>query len=151
MKLRLILLTLMIAAASVNSEAKDCALAPISGPHATLVVYRLRMLLDSGRHSSIYLDEQKVCSLTNGRYLVIDVPEGEHRLRSSDDKHGGAVQTFLPGQVFFYRIHYEQTSFTQMRNFWVLDPVLEAEARKELGILRAQDGETKSLPDPPKQ
>ena len=145
------LLTFLLAGASLNSHAKDCVIAAISEPHATLVVYRLRIYLGSGRHSSIYLDEQKVCSLTNGRYLVIHVPEGEHRLRSSDDKHGGVVQTFLPGQVFFYRIHYEQTSFTQMRNFWVLDSVSEAEARKDLRTLRAQDGESKPLPDLLKQ
>ena len=126
--------------------AEECKVAPVSGPHATLIVYRYRLFVGSGRRASIYLDEHQVCSLNNGRYLIIEIPEGKHSLRSSDDKHGGTEQIFLPGQVFYYRVHFEATNPFQVKNFWILDPVPENRAPDELRVLHAQDGETKSLP-----
>ncbi len=126
--------------------ADECKLDPISGPHATLVVYRYRLFVGSGRRASVYLDDRQVCSLDNGRYLIIEVPEGKHKLRSSDDKHGGVEQSFLPGEVFYYRVHVEATSSFQLKNFWVLDSVPDNRAQDELRVLHAQEGEAKSLP-----
>jgi hypothetical protein len=135
---------LIFGAATLAADV--CKLDPISGPHATLVVYRYRLFAGSGRHASIYLDDRQVCSLGNGRYLILEVPEGKHELRSSDDKHGGVEQNFLPGQIFYYRVHAEATSAFQVKDFWVLDSVPDSRARDELRVLHPQEGETKSLP-----
>ncbi|MGB6385600.1 MAG: hypothetical protein WBD25_03190 [Terriglobales bacterium] len=97
---RILVIMLLIFTASILA-ADECKLDSISGPHATLVVYRYRLFVGSGRHASIYLDDRQICSLSNGRYLIIDVPEGKHTLRSSDDKHGGVEQSFSPDQVSY--------------------------------------------------
>ena len=144
--LRRILIVMLLLSSAATMAAEECKLDPISGPHATLVVYRYRLFLGSGRRASIYLDDRQVCSLSNGRYLIIEIPDGSHKLRSSDDKHGGVEQKFLPGQVFYYRVHIEATSSLQVKNFWVLDSVPESRASDELRTLHAQEGETKSLP-----
>jgi len=144
--LKRILAIMLLIFGAAALAADECNLDPISGPHATLVVYRYRLFVGSGRRASIYLDDRQVCSLSNGRYLIIEVPEGKHNLRSSDDKHGGIEQNFLPGQVFYYRVHVEATSAFQLKNFWVLDFVLDNRARDELRVLHPQEGETKSLP-----
>jgi hypothetical protein len=147
---RILVFVLLIFTAAIL-VADECKLEAISGPHATLVVYRYHLFIGGGRHASIYFDDRQVCSLSNGRYLIIEVPEGKHKLRSSDDKHGGIEQNFLPGQVFFYRVHIEATNSLQMKNFWVLDSVPDNRAGDELRVLRAQDGETKSLPSAAEQ
>jgi hypothetical protein len=80
--------------------------------------------------------------------LIIEVPPGKHTLRSSDDQHGGAEEEFREGQVSFYRVHVEATNAFQVKNFWVLDPVSESKARKEIEKLHPQPRETKSIPPP---
>ena len=125
-----------------------CTVAAIDGSHATAVIYRYRAFAGSGRHSSIYVDEQKVCSLTNGRYLVVHLPQGPHKLRSSDPKHGGAEHDFRAGRIYYYRVHAEVTGFWQSRNFWILEPVPASQAQVELRSTSAQDGEKKPLPSP---
>ena len=144
--LKRILAVMLLIFGAAALAAGECKLDPLPGPHATLVVYRYRLFAGSGRRASIYLDDRLVCSLNNGRYLIVEVPEGKHRFRSSDDKHGGIEQNFWPGQVFYYRVHVEATSSFQLKNFWVLDSVPDNRARDELRVLHAQDGETKSLP-----
>jgi hypothetical protein len=144
--LKRILVVMLLIFRAATLAADECKLDQISGPHATLVVYRYRLFVGSGRRASIYLDDRQICSLSNGRYLIIEVPEGKHKLRSSDDKHGGIEQNFLPGQIFYYRVHVEATSPLQLTNFWVLDSVPDDRARDELRVLHAQEGETKSLP-----
>ncbi|MGH9511938.1 MAG: hypothetical protein ACRD2U_07350 [Terriglobales bacterium] len=144
MKLRLILTLLLFGNLALAADL--CKFTPVAGPHATLVVYRYRIFVGSGRRASIYLDDQKVCSLRNGRYLIIEVTPGKHALRSSDDKHGGVEQDFLSNQVLFYRVHAEATGAFQFKNFWVLEPSAENRARDDLRKLRAEEGETKTLP-----
>jgi hypothetical protein len=139
-------LALLILSAVTLAAAQDCKLDAISGPHSTIVVYRYRLFLGSGRRSSIYLDDKQICSLHNGSYLIIDVPPGKHKLRSSDDQHGTIEEEFKEGQVSFYRIHFETTSSFQAKNFWVLDSVPELRARQEILKLHPQAGETKPLP-----
>jgi hypothetical protein len=144
--LKRILVIMLLISGAPTLVADECKLDPISSPHATLVVYRYRLFVGSGRRASIYLDDRRVCSLGNGRYLIIEVPEGKHALRSSDDKHGGVEQNFQPGQVFYYRVHVEATNPFQLKNFWVLDSVPDNRARDEVRALQAQEGETKGLP-----
>jgi hypothetical protein len=115
LKVKLVLMFVLVSTATLLAE--DCKVSPIVGPHVTLVIYRYRLFLGSGRRASVYLDNQKMCSLSNGRYLIIEVSPGVHKLRSSDDKHGGVEQDFLPGQVFFYRVHIEATNAFQITNF----------------------------------
>lgn len=131
-------------------SAQECRLSAIEGPHATLVVYRYRLFVGSGRRASIYLDEQQVCSLHNGRYLIIEVAPGKHTLRSSDSKHGGVEEDFKEGEITYYRTHVEATNAFQLNDFWVLDPVPSNRAKEELKSLKAQDGEGKALPQDPK-
>jgi hypothetical protein len=133
---------------AIRSVADTCKLAPVDGPHATVVVYRYQAFVGGGRHASIYVDEVKVCSLTNGRYLVIHLIPGPHKLRSSDPKHGGVEQEFKPDRIYYFRTHVEPTGFWQTRNFWVLNPVPTMQARVELRSTKAQDGENKPLPIP---
>lgn len=142
------LLVWLLLSGMTLAAAQDCKLDAISGPHSTVVVYRYRLFVGSGRRASVYLDDKQVCSLHNGRYLIIDIPAGKHKLRSSDDQHGGVEQEFQSDQVSFYRIHVEATSAFQVKDFWVLDSVPEPRARQELLKLHPQDGETKPIPAP---
>jgi len=131
---------------SAAEESQDCKLVAIEGPHATAVVYRYRAFVASGRHASIYVDEKKVCSLTNGRYIVIPLTPGEHKLRSSDPKHGGTQQVFKEGLAYYFRVFVQPTGFFQSSNFWVMTPVPPETAQVELGAIKPQDAEVKPLP-----
>ena len=95
---------------------------------------------------SLFVDETKVCSLTNGRYLVVPLTPGQHKLRSSSAKHGGVEQEFKADHVYYFRVFAEVTGAFQMTDFWTLIPVPYQEASVELKSLKAQDGETKPLP-----
>lgn len=136
----------LIAQVSPAEESEGCKLAAIEGPHATAVVYRYRAFVASARHASIYVDEKKVCSLTNGRYVVIPLTPGEHRLRGSDPKHGGTQQVFKEGLAYYFRVFAQPTGFFQSRNFWVLAPVPPETAQVELGAIKPEDAEVKPLP-----
>jgi hypothetical protein len=118
----------------------------MQGPHATAVVYRYRAFVGSGRRASIYVDEKKVCSLYSGKYIVIPVTPGEHKLRGSDPKHGVMQQVFKVGFVYYFRAMVEPTSPFQLKNFWVMIPVPTETAQSELKALTPQPGEEKPLP-----
>lgn len=128
--------------------AEDCTLPAMKEPHATLVIYLYR---DKGslRHASIYVDEEKICSLTNGRYLIVHIPAGEHKVRSSDAKNG-VQQTFDAGMIYYFLVNIKQMGkkTKSLWNFWNLDPVPACFAQIVLPSLKPQDGEAKPLPVP---
>jgi hypothetical protein len=128
-------------------ELEPCEIAAMQGPHATAVVYRYRAFVGGGRRASIYLDDQKVCSLYSGKYIVIPITPGEHKLRGSDPKHGVMQQIFKEGFGYYFRVMVQPTSALQVKNFWVMIPVPPETAQSELKALTPQPGEEKPLPN----
>jgi hypothetical protein len=137
----------LLSCASRAQELTPCKIDAIQGPHATAVVYRYRAFLGSGRRASIYVDDKKVCSLYSGKYIVIPLTPGEHRLRGSDPNHGVMQQVFKDGFGYYFRVMVQPTSAFQLKNFWVMIPVPPETAQSELKAIAAQPGEAKPLPD----
>jgi len=131
--------------------SKDCKLSPIEGPHATAVVYRNRAFPGYSYHASVYasvyVDEQKVCSLTNGRYLVIPLTPGEHTLHASDPRHSVMQQVFTEGLGYYFRTMLHTETPVQVTKFWVLTAIPPEKARADLKRLKPEDGEVKPLPE----
>lgn len=128
-------------------ELEPCKIDAMQGPHATAVVYRYRAFVGSGRRASIYVDDQKVCSLYSGKYIVIPITPGEHKLRGSDPKHGVMQQVFKEGFGYYFRVMVQTTAAFQQKNFWVMIPVPPETAQSELKALKPQPGEEKPLPN----
>jgi len=128
-------------------EWEPCKIDSMQAPHATAIVYRYRAYVGSGVRASIYVDDKKVCSLYNGKYVVIPLAPGQHKLRGSDSKHGVMQETFKEGFGYYFRVMIQPTSFLQFKNYWVMIPVPPATAQSELKAITPQPGETKPLPD----
>ena len=139
-------LALSLSSASRAQEVTPCKIGRIQGPHATAVVYRYRVFVGSGRRTSIYVDDKKVCSLYSGKYIVIPIPPGEHQLRGSDPKHGVIKEDFKEGFGYYFRVLAQHTSPFQFTNFWEMVPVPPETAQSELKALAPQPGEEKPLP-----
>lgn len=131
----------------VPAFADECSAPAMQEPHATLVIYRHRTNEAGFRRASIYVDEQKICSLTNGRYLILHIAAGRHKIRSSDSTHG-AEGTFKAGLVYYFLVHVIPMGkhTKELRNFWSLDPVPACQADAVVQVLKPQDGEKKPLP-----
>jgi hypothetical protein len=108
----------LCSSASRAQEFEPCKIDAIQGLHAAAVVYRYRAFVGSGRRASIYVDDQKVCSLYSGKYIVIPIPPGEHKLRGSDPKHGVMQQVFKEGFGYYFRVTIQPNSTFQLKNFW---------------------------------
>jgi len=128
-------------------ELEPCKIDGMQTSHATVVVYRYREFVGFGRRASIYVDDQKVCSLYSGRYIVIPITPGEHKLRGSDPKHGVMRQVFKEGFGYSFRVMVQPTAAFQVTNFWVMIPVPSETAQSELKALKPQPGEEKPLPN----
>jgi|SRR5579872_96176 len=137
----------LLVSVSQAQEWEPCKIGAMQTPHATAVVYRYRAFLGSGRRASIYLDDKKVCSLWTGRYVIIPITPGEHKLRGSDPKHGVMQQIFKEGFGYYFRVMVQPTSAFQLKNFWVMIPVPPETAQSELKELTPQPGEEKPLPN----
>jgi hypothetical protein len=127
--------------------SEDCKLSPIEGPHATAVVYRNRSFYGYSYHASIYVDEKKVCSLTNGRYVIIPLTPGEHTLHASDPKHGVMQQDFKEGLGYYFRAMLHTETPVQVTKFWVLTAVPPEKAKSDLKRVKPEDREAKPLPE----
>jgi hypothetical protein len=143
----LVLAFCLCSSVSQAQELQPCKIDAMQGTHATAVVYRYRAFAGSGRRASIYLDDQKVCSLYSGAYIVIPITPGEHKLRGSDPKHGVMDQVFKDGFGYYFRVMVQPTSAFQLKNFWVMIPVPPETAQSELKAVRPQPGEQKPLPN----
>jgi hypothetical protein len=137
----------LFSSVSRAQELTPCKIDAMQGPHATAVVYRYRAFVGSGRRASIYVDDQKVCSLYSGKYIVIPITPGEHKLRGSDPNHGVMQQSFKEGFGYYFRVMVLPTSAFQVKNFWALIPVPAETAQSELKALTPQPGEAKPLPN----
>ena len=137
----------LFSSVSRAQELTPCKIDAMQGPHATAVVYRYRAFVGNGRRASICVDDKKVCSLYSGKYIVIPITPGEHRLRGSDPKHGVMQQVFKEGFGYYFRVMVQPTSAFQLTNFWVMIPVLPETAQSELKALTPQPGEARPLPN----
>ena len=137
----------LLSAACRAQEWEPCKIDAMQGRHATAVVYRYRAFTGFGKRASIYVDGKKVCSLYNGKYIVIPLTPGEHKLRGSDPKHGVMQQVFKEGFGYYFRVMIQRTSPFQLKNYWVICSVGPATAESELKGLTPQPGEIKQLPN----
>lgn len=70
---------------AATPAATQTAEAPPAQPSgtATLVFYRPKRFVGSGLTPSVYFDGEEIARLDNGRYFVMQVPAGSHKLQSS--------------------------------------------------------------------
>jgi hypothetical protein len=137
----------LLSSVSRAQESEPCKIDAMQDPHATAVVYRYRRFVDNGRRASIYVDDKKVCSLYQGKYIVIPITPGEHKLRGSDPNHGVIQQVFKEGFGYYFRVMVQHTYAFQLKNFWMMIPVQPETAKSELKVLTPQPGEVKALPN----
>jgi hypothetical protein len=70
---------------------------------ATVFVYRPGKFFGKALEPSVFLDEQKVLDMDNGRYLTLSIPAGRHILRSNE-KNSEIDQVWQAGQTYFVKI-----------------------------------------------
>ena len=107
----------LVIEAMIMAEAK--AVRPAAGPRpvsasagdttsqasltATVFVYRPGKFFGKALEPSVFLDEQKVLDMDNGRYLTLRIPAGRHILRSNE-KNSEIDQVWQAGQTYFVKI-----------------------------------------------
>ena len=91
-------------AAAEKASATNSASA--AGPVGLLHVYRQRSFVGSALAPSIYVDDQQVARVGNGRRFTAKLTPGTHAIRS-DDKSSSVSLDIKPGQDYYVRIDEE--------------------------------------------
>jgi hypothetical protein len=91
-------------AATEKASATNSASA--SGPVGLLHVYRQRRFVGSALAPSIYVDDQQLARVGNGRRFTAKLTPGTHAIRS-DDKSSSVSLDVKPGQDYYVRIDEE--------------------------------------------
>jgi hypothetical protein len=71
--------------------------------NATVWIYRHRKFYGSGLEPTVFCDEHKVAKMDNGRYFMLMLEPGVHRIRSTDKK-GGLDMPFHAGEEYFVEL-----------------------------------------------
>jgi hypothetical protein len=90
--------------AATREKARQSA--PAAAPIALLHVYRQRRFVGSALAPSIYVDDQQVARVGNGRRFTAKLTPGAHGIRS-DDKSSSISLDVKPGQDYYVRIDEE--------------------------------------------
>ena len=105
-KLFLVLFCLGFALTLVAQD-KPAAPAPgapaVDATHAMIFVYRHKQFAGSGLEPSVYLDENQVARMDNGRFFVIKVAPGKHTIRSND-KQSGIEMELVAGKSYYVKV-----------------------------------------------
>jgi hypothetical protein len=91
-------------ATAEKAPATQAALAPASV--GLIHVYRQRRFVGSALSPSIYVDDQQVARVGNGRRFTAKLTPGTHGIRS-DDKSSSVSLDVKPGQDYYIRIDEE--------------------------------------------
>lgn len=82
--MKLLMIVLSLAALTMAAKPKE------EPKTATIYIYRTGQFMAAGNNWSMYVDEKKVCKLSNNKYMQITVAVGKHTITA---KVGG-VQMF---------------------------------------------------------
>ena len=92
----LALIVLVLSMLSTSVLEQDAA-------KATLYVYRPSKFMGKALEPSVFLDEQKLLNMDNGRYLALKLDAGRHIVRSNE-KDSELDQTWEAGKVYCIKI-----------------------------------------------
>ncbi len=80
----------------------ECGVPAVDESHTTLVVYRPHNQYGMLIGTDVYIDNVRVCRLSNGRFIVAPVSPGQHQLRVGSEKN---VPVDLKlGSAYYFRI-----------------------------------------------
>jgi len=119
---------------------------PLPTPAASvskIAAYRPANFTNSAITPDLYVNGAKVASITNGGYVVLDLPPGVHRIHLSLPGWTGEATSFattLGGDITYFRVatSYQVTYPTGTRTFQI-QKVSEVEASKEIVETRRVD------------
>jgi len=107
------------------------------GMKATVYVYRPGKFMGKGLEPSVFLDEQKILDMDNGRYFTLHLDAGRHILRSNE-KNSEIDQTWEAGKSYYVKM----TIATGMwKGHGQLGMVTEKLAEKEMEQMRPLDSD----------
>lgn len=125
----IVLLSSMMAAALAAAAQDDAK--------ATVYVYRPGKLMGKALEPSVFLDEQKLLDMDNGRYFALKLDPGKHILRSNE-KDSEIDQTWEAGKVYYVKI---TIAAGMMKGHGQMGMVTEKLALKEMQKLRPLDSD----------
>ena len=102
---------------------------------ATVYVYRPSKFVGKALEPSVFLDEQKLLDMDNGRYLTLKLEPGKHVIRSNE-KDSEVDQTWEAGKVYFIKI---TIAAGMMKGRGQMGMVTEKLAIREIQKLRPLD------------
>ena len=102
---------------------------------ATVYVYRPGKFMGKALEPSVFLDEQKILDMDNGRYFTLHLDAGRHILRSNE-KNSEIDQAWEAGKVYYVKM---TIATGMMKGHGQLAMVTEKLANKEMHELRPLD------------
>ena len=124
----------------------ECAFPKADQPHATLVIYRPHNQYAMLMGANVYLDNVRVCRLSNGRFLVAPISVGQHLLHAGSEKNV-AIEV-KPGNAYYFRIGVMLSLCCKPQSAFHLQAQAGQAASLELTNLSPQNGEMSPLPTP---
>jgi hypothetical protein len=113
------------------------ASAAASESKATVYVYRPGKFMGKALEPSVFLDEQKILDMDNGRYFTLHLDAGRHILRSNE-KNSEIDQTWDAGKIYYVKM---TIATGMMKGHGQLAMVTERLADKEMHELRPLDSD----------
>jgi glucose/arabinose dehydrogenase len=110
----------------------DAAKPPTAAGKAVVFVYRPGKLVGGALEPSVYCDGVEVARMDNGRYFVLLLDPGEHRIRTTQEYKRVDLKLGA-GEVAFVRVRIETGMMKGRGNVYLAD---EADAAKELKKLK---------------
>jgi hypothetical protein len=124
----LIVVLSSMTAAALPAVAQDDA-------KATVYVYRPGKFIGKALEPSVFLDEQKLLDMDNGRYFALKLDSGRHIIRSNE-KDSEIDQTWEAGKAYYVKI---TIAAGMMKGHGQMGMVTEKLALKEMQKLRPLD------------
>jgi hypothetical protein len=93
---RILLMLFLLIGAAVAQE-----LTPVLGSKATVHFYRERAYVASLRKMPIFMNEQQIADLVNGRFFVAKIDPGKHVFRCRTKLEAITVELVAGGEYYF--------------------------------------------------
>jgi Protein of unknown function (DUF2846) len=104
---------------------------------ATVYVYRPGKFMGKALEPSVFLDEQKLLDMDNGRYFTLKLDPGKHTVRSNE-KDSEIDQTWEAGKKYYIKI---TIATGMMKGHGQMGMVTEKLALREMEKLQPLDAE----------
>jgi hypothetical protein len=122
----------------------DCTFRTADQTHTTLVIYRPNNQYGMLMGANVYLDDVRVCRLSNGKFLVATASPGQHLLRVGSEKN--VPIDVKPGNAYYFRIGMLLSLCCKFQSGFHMQAVAAQAASAELTNLRPQNGQMAPLP-----